>query len=99
MRKWFVLGRWVLKRFVLKSTQRGRHEELVAVPRARPGGRLAGCLVRRRRWRRPGFFHHQRDGGAPVAFSFLANGIEGHTGEALQRIDRVVESIASARRR
>jgi serine-type D-Ala-D-Ala carboxypeptidase/endopeptidase (penicillin-binding protein 4) len=39
------------------------------------------------------------DGGAPVAFSFLANGIEGHTGDARQRIDRVVEAIAGARRR
>lgn len=35
-----------------------------------------------------------KDGGAPIAFSFLANGIEGHTGEARQRIDRVVEAIA-----
>jgi serine-type D-Ala-D-Ala carboxypeptidase/endopeptidase (penicillin-binding protein 4) len=33
-------------------------------------------------------------GLAPVAFSFLINDIEGYTGEARQRIDRVVEAIA-----
>jgi len=32
-------------------------------------------------------------GLAPVAFSFLINDIEGYTGEARQRIDRVVEAI------
>jgi D-alanyl-D-alanine carboxypeptidase/D-alanyl-D-alanine-endopeptidase (penicillin-binding protein 4) len=38
-----------------------------------------------------------REGGAPIAFSFLANGIEGQTAEARRRIDRVVEAIASAK--
>lgn len=33
-------------------------------------------------------------GGAPIAFAFVINNIEGHTGEARQRIDRVVEAIA-----
>jgi D-alanyl-D-alanine carboxypeptidase/D-alanyl-D-alanine-endopeptidase (penicillin-binding protein 4) len=37
-------------------------------------------------------------GAAPIAFSFLVNGIEGHTGEARQHIDQVVEAIARARR-
>jgi D-alanyl-D-alanine carboxypeptidase/D-alanyl-D-alanine-endopeptidase (penicillin-binding protein 4) len=36
-------------------------------------------------------------GLGPVAFSFLINDIEGFTGEARQRIDRVVEAIAKAR--
>jgi D-alanyl-D-alanine carboxypeptidase/D-alanyl-D-alanine-endopeptidase (penicillin-binding protein 4) len=36
-------------------------------------------------------------GKAPVAFSFLVNQIEGNTGEARQRIDKVVEAIARTR--
>jgi D-alanyl-D-alanine carboxypeptidase/D-alanyl-D-alanine-endopeptidase (penicillin-binding protein 4) len=36
-------------------------------------------------------------GQAPIAFSFLINQIEGNTGEARQRIDKVVEAIARAR--
>jgi D-alanyl-D-alanine carboxypeptidase/D-alanyl-D-alanine-endopeptidase (penicillin-binding protein 4) len=36
-------------------------------------------------------------GKAPIAFSFLVNQIEGHTGEARQRIDQVVEAIAHSR--
>jgi len=36
-------------------------------------------------------------GKAPIAFSFLINQIEGNTGEARQRIDRVVEAIARTR--
>ena len=36
-------------------------------------------------------------GQAPIAFSFLINGIEGYTGEARQRIDRVIEAIARTR--
>jgi serine-type D-Ala-D-Ala carboxypeptidase/endopeptidase (penicillin-binding protein 4) len=38
-------------------------------------------------------------GAAPIAFSFLINGIEGHVGEARQHVDRVVEAIAAARAR
>jgi D-alanyl-D-alanine carboxypeptidase/D-alanyl-D-alanine-endopeptidase (penicillin-binding protein 4) len=37
------------------------------------------------------------EGGAPIAFAFLANGIEGHAAAARQRIDRVVEAIVEAR--
>lgn len=36
-------------------------------------------------------------GKAPVAFSFLINGIEGHAGEARQKIDQVVEGIVRSR--
>jgi serine-type D-Ala-D-Ala carboxypeptidase/endopeptidase (penicillin-binding protein 4) len=36
-------------------------------------------------------------GQAPIAFSFLVNGIDGYTGEARQRIDRAVEAIVRAR--
>ena len=36
-------------------------------------------------------------GQPPIVFSFLVNGIEGYTGEARQRIDRVVEAIAKSR--
>ena len=36
-------------------------------------------------------------GQAPIAFSFVINGIEGYTGEARQRIDRVIEAIARTR--
>jgi D-alanyl-D-alanine carboxypeptidase/D-alanyl-D-alanine-endopeptidase (penicillin-binding protein 4) len=36
-------------------------------------------------------------GQAPIAFSFLINQIEGNTGEARQRIDKVVEAIARTR--
>jgi D-alanyl-D-alanine carboxypeptidase len=35
-------------------------------------------------------------GQAPVAFSILVNGVEGHVGEARQYIDRVVEAIHAA---
>jgi D-alanyl-D-alanine carboxypeptidase/D-alanyl-D-alanine-endopeptidase (penicillin-binding protein 4) len=35
-------------------------------------------------------------GQAPVAFSILVNGVEGHVGEARQYIDRVVEAIHGA---
>jgi serine-type D-Ala-D-Ala carboxypeptidase/endopeptidase (penicillin-binding protein 4) len=36
-------------------------------------------------------------GQAPIAFAFVINGIEGYTGEARQRIDRVIEAIARTR--
>jgi serine-type D-Ala-D-Ala carboxypeptidase/endopeptidase (penicillin-binding protein 4) len=36
-------------------------------------------------------------GKAPIAFSFLINQIEGNTGEARQRIDKVVEAIVRTR--
>ena len=36
-------------------------------------------------------------GQAPIAFSFLINGIEGYVGEARQRIDQVVAAIAKTR--
>jgi serine-type D-Ala-D-Ala carboxypeptidase/endopeptidase (penicillin-binding protein 4) len=37
------------------------------------------------------------NGKAPIAFSFLVNQIEGHAGEARQKIDQVVEAIVRAR--
>jgi serine-type D-Ala-D-Ala carboxypeptidase/endopeptidase (penicillin-binding protein 4) len=36
-------------------------------------------------------------GKAPLAFSFIINQIEGHTGEARQGIDRVLEAVTRAR--
>lgn len=36
-------------------------------------------------------------GQAPIAFAFVINGIEGYTGEARQRIDRVIEAIVRTR--
>jgi D-alanyl-D-alanine carboxypeptidase/D-alanyl-D-alanine-endopeptidase (penicillin-binding protein 4) len=36
-------------------------------------------------------------GKAPIAFAFLVNRIEGNTGEARQRIDKVVEAISRTR--
>ena len=37
------------------------------------------------------------NGRAPIAFSFLINQIEGHAGEARQKIDQVVEAIVRTR--
>ena len=37
------------------------------------------------------------NGKAPIAFSFLINRIEGHAGEARQKIDQVVETIVRSR--
>ncbi len=37
------------------------------------------------------------NGEAPIAFSFLVNGIEGHAHSAREKIDKVVEALAAAR--